>query len=131
MAAVLLCCCCRSEVEAANPIVPGVGMADPHMHVWSSDPDTVWLYSTHDCSRHPSGPCVSAKGELGFRMLDWWVWSSSNLVDWKQRSRVLPSAISWETNDTVTECWATDAAQRDGKTFFYLSACSVYALVAH
>eukprot|EP00666_Eupelagonemidae_sp_cell4sb_P016794 gene16794-8585_t len=24
--------------RAANPIVAGVGMADPHMHVWPADP---------------------------------------------------------------------------------------------
>jgi hypothetical protein len=26
---------------ASNPLVPGIGMADPHMHVFPSDPNRV------------------------------------------------------------------------------------------
>ena len=40
----------------------GVGMADPHMHVWDSDLNKVILYATHDCSPHPSGQCVAEAG---------------------------------------------------------------------
>ena len=79
--ALLLGLCGRAA--STNPIVDGVGMADPHMHVWPADPSRVFLYSTHDCSPHGRPPCVAAPeaegqaGAPGFRMDDWWVWSST------------------------------------------------------
>lgn len=84
-------------------------MADPHMHVWPSDPDKVLLYATHDCSLPGRAPCV-ASSELGFFMTDWWVWSSFDLVHWTLERKVLPSTLSWENESTSTQCWATDAA---------------------
>ena len=111
-------------VDAANPIVPGVGMADPHMHVWPAQPDKVYVYATHDCNRagDASQPCAAAAGELGFLMEDWWVWSSTDLVAWTQEARVYPTALAYENANTTDECWATDAASlADGTTFFYLS----------
>ena len=109
-------------VLAANPIVPHVGMADPHIHVWPSDPDTCFLYATHDCSPSGSDPCTVRAGSLGFRMTSWWVWSSSNMVNWTLVNEVRPSQIRWEGNSSAQECWATDAASfPGGRTFFYLS----------
>ena len=108
--------------RAGNPIMlPSLGLADPHAHVWPGDPDTVFVYATHDCSPSGRGNCTASRG-LGFRMDDWWVWSTTDLLNWTLEATVSPSVVSWETNDTARECWATDAAQRDdGETFFYLS----------
>ena len=50
---------------AHNPLVPRVGMADPHMHVFPFDPNVVQLYSTHDCNKGRSGPCVREPIEPG------------------------------------------------------------------
>ena len=64
--ALLLGLCGRAS--STNPIVDGVGMADPHMHVWPADPSRVFLYSTHDCSPHGRPPCVAApeaEGQAG------------------------------------------------------------------
>lgn len=52
-------------------------------------------------------------------MEDWWIWSSPDLVNWTKRSVLNP-------NDTYigkdfTRCWATDAAYKDGKYYFYFS----------
>jgi hypothetical protein len=58
--AVALACVCTS-VEARNPIVPFVGMADPHAHVFPGS-DRVYLYATHDNSPNASG----------FGMRNWW-----------------------------------------------------------
>eukprot|EP00039_Didymoeca_costata_P020773 m.342381 g.342381 ORF g.342381 m.342381 type:complete len:467 (+) comp21319_c0_seq1:31-1431(+) len=91
---------------AGNPLVPNVGMADPHAHVFN---DRVYIYATHDFSNN----------NTGFRMLDWWVWSSDDLVNWKKEYVLEP--MPWETEEEKTECWATDAAQRDGKYYFYVS----------
>ena len=119
-------------VLAANPLVPGIGMADPHMHVFPYNPDVVQLYSTHDCNKGRSGPCVREPIEPGnsaigaaspnFRMIDWWVWSSSDLVNWKLETKVLPKSIKWDDVNASQECWATDAASfPNGTTAFYLS----------
>lgn len=39
-------------VEAANPLVPHQGMADPHVHVWGGE---FYMYSTHDTRQGPLG----------------------------------------------------------------------------
>jgi hypothetical protein len=99
-----------TSVLSANPLIPRIGMADPHMHVFPSNPDVVQLYSTHDCNKGRSGPCVrepssggegsavvGAAGEEhapGFRMIDWWVWSSADLVSGILRPQVLSSRQS-------------------------------------
>jgi len=44
----------------ANPIVPGVGMADPHIHVWPAQPTKLYGYMTHDCSKSEPGPLRGA-----------------------------------------------------------------------
>ena len=119
---------------ASNPLVPDIGMADPHMHVFPSDPNRVQLYSTHDCNKGRDGPCVREQepshgggGSVGagapdFRMIDWWVWSSEDLVDWKMETKVLPKSIKWDDVNASEECWATDAASfPNGTTAFYLS----------
>lgn len=101
-------------VNAINPLIAHVGMADPHMHIWEGpNSSRVYLYATHDTPKPHAG-------QVGFRMTNWWVWSSEDLVNWKMEDIVEPnSTLSW---DNVTdECWATDAATRNGSTYFYLS----------
>ncbi|KAH8058054.1 hypothetical protein JL720_14093 [Aureococcus anophagefferens] len=53
-------------------MLPSLGIADPHAHVWPGDPDTVFVYATHDCSPSGRGNCTASRG-LGFRMDDWCV----------------------------------------------------------
>lgn len=90
-------------------------------HVWESDTNKVVLYATHDCSPSGHGDCVAETAAGGdgnttvtatatatasgapaddlkgaqFRMTDWWVWSSTDLVNWKMETKVLPSTLSW------------------------------------
>ena len=94
-----------SAASARNPIVPDVGMADPHVHEFNG---TFYVYATHDFSSN----------NTAFLMRDWYVWSSPNLVTWTRVS-VLPAAAAPSTSPD--ECWATDAAHRDGTFFWYLS----------
>ena len=94
---------------ARNPFVQHKGLADPHVHVWGNG-STAYCFATHDFSPN----------NTGFRMDDWWVWQSNDLVTWTQTSvlkpRKTPAAKSdWES------CWATDAAERDGSYYWYLS----------
>ena len=108
--------------NAANPIVTGAGLADPHMHVWPGNSKEVFLYATHDCSKSGTGSCSLSRGELGFRMTDWWIWSSADLVNWTLRYVLPPTALLWDGAKNSEQCWATDAASfPNGTTLFYLS----------
>ncbi len=93
------------KAQANNPLVPNVGMADPHGHVFQNK---VYLYTTHD--QTPGSPV--------FDMRDWKVWSSNDLVNWNLERTISPT-------DTYigpsTSCWAPDAATKNGKYYFYFS----------
>jgi hypothetical protein len=97
----LLVLACQVLVSlAANPIVPNVGMADPHVHFFN---DTFYLFATHDYSSN----------NTGFRMDNWWVWSSTDLVSWNQASIVRPQDTCAQKS-VWHECWATDGAFVNG-----------------
>lgn len=88
-----------------NPIIRGKGICDPHMHVFN---DRVYLYATHDYS-------VDNKGYV---MKDWQIWSSADLIEWTHKSIFRPEDTYIGPSD---RCWATDAAERNGKYYFYFS----------
>ena len=94
--------------SARNPIVPNVGMADPHAHVFG---ERIYVYATHDQS----------PDNAGFGMQNWWQWSSADFVNWRLDSFVFPNASTpgagWMLPHTGT-CWATDAASRNGIYYF-------------
>jgi arabinoxylan arabinofuranohydrolase len=91
---------------AQNPIVPGKGLCDPQVRIYNNK---IWLYATHDAS-------VESKD---FVMYDWWVWSSTDLVNWKYESTLKPEETYLGRPDK--DCWATDAMSRNGKYYFYFS----------
>lgn len=99
----------RLLVHGSNPIVPNVGMADPHVHYFDN---TYYVYATHDF----------APNNTGFLMKDWWIWSSNDLVTWTQKAIVTPDQTPAPHN-AYDECWATDGAQSsvDNSYYFYLS----------
>lgn len=105
---VLLCCVVLNvglcSVDGANPIRAGGGVADPHVHVWNDDM-RIYMYATHDyvsdsavhfqiigtalfVRRSPnrtieSGShcsCSQAQNSSGFRMDNWWIWSTDDLL---------------------------------------------------
>ena len=90
-----------------NPILPSRGVCDPQIRVFNG---RVYLYATHDAS-----PTNST-----YRMNDWWVWSSDDLVHWEQGSVLKPEQTF--LNKAFSDCWATDAATRNGQYYFYFSA---------
>lgn len=87
LAAALAALAVLSCARAANPIVPNVGMADPHIHLFNG---VFYLYATHDF----------APNNTGFRMDNWWVWASPDLVR-KRRARLVSPAIPVCTASTV------------------------------
>ena len=81
-------------------------MSDPHIRVFN---DTVYLFTGHDASPE----------DKTWIMKDWRVFSSVDLIHWE-----LVTTISPKDNympDDSKDCWAGDAASRNGKYFFYFS----------
>lgn len=91
---------------SGNPIVPGIGLCDPHVRIFN---DRAYLYATHD-----KGPDCGR-----FTMDDWWIWSSPDLVQWKHECTIRPEETYHGKPDS--SCWAVDAMDRNGKYFWYFS----------
>ena len=91
---------------AANPIIPNQGVNDPHIHIFDGK---AYLYATHD---------KSAKNTT-FIMEDWWIWSSEDLVNWTRESVLNPEDTY--IGKGFKSAWATDAAERNGKYYWYFS----------
>jgi arabinoxylan arabinofuranohydrolase len=93
--------------DQGNPLKPGLGLTDPHVSIYG---DRAYLYATHDFSP------ASRK----FVTKDWWVWSSTNLVDWTQAGTLKPEDTFLRR--ASDECWAGFGASRHGKYYWYFSA---------
>jgi arabinoxylan arabinofuranohydrolase len=92
-------------VAEKNPILPRRGVCDPHVHVFNG---RAYLYASHDSSAQNDG----------YVMHDWEVWSSGDLVRWRREAVVRPEECYMGPSSS---CWATDAAERNGKYYFYVS----------
>ena len=88
-----------------NPIISGRGVCDPHVHIFG---DCAYLYASHDV---PDGDGM-------FTMHDWEIWKSPDLVNWTRTSVVRPETFGMGKSDN---CWAVDAAEKDGKYYLYVS----------
>ena len=97
-----------------NPIIPRMGVCDPHMHVFN---DRVWLHATHDAE----------PGSGRFCMRDWQIWSSADCVEWRLESVVRPEDMYIGPSE---QCWAVDCAERNGKYYYYFSDGNQFTGVA-
>jgi len=88
-----------------NPIIPRRGVCDPHMHLFG---DRVYLFAGHDAD--PSATDYSTH--------DWLVWSSDDLVTWRQDATIDPANFFTGPIDCA---WACDAAAANGRYYFYFS----------
>ena len=94
------------SLHAQNPLIPNQGVNDPHIRIFE---DKAYLYATHDRS----------KDNTRFAMDNWWIWSSEDLVSWKLESILKPEDTY--IGKTFDQCWATDAAYRNGTYYWYFS----------
>jgi len=93
-------------VLSLNPLVPNVGMADPHVVFFNG---SFLMYASHDASPN----------NTDFRMNDWQIWSSPNLVSWSLRATLLPNETAAPIN-TYNACWATDfTVSRTFEDYYY------------
>ncbi len=85
------------------PVIPGVN-ADPHIAVFG---DTFYLYPTTD-------------GSEGWRSTSFRVWSSRDLVTWKDEGVILD--LSRDLTWASIHAWAPAIATRNEKYYYYYSA---------
>lgn len=81
-------------------------MVDTHVHIFG---DRAYAYCGHDAD-------PNAKTYI---MPDWRIFSSADLVHWRLERVIDPAETYLGAGSKA--CWATDAAVRDGKYFFYIS----------
>lgn len=97
---------CAQLAISQNPITDYKGVSDPHIRVFN---DTVFLYSGHDASPY----------DTTWIMKDWRVFSSGDLMNWNLERSIYPRDNYMD--DYSGDCWASDAAARNGKYYFYFS----------
>src|SRR5436190_8727529 len=103
---VLMGCSVISTLNAQNPIIKNIFTADPAPLVYH---DTVFLYTGHDTAS------VTA---TNYKMPDWHVFSSTDMVNWKDYGVLLsPHTFSWATGDA----YAAQCIYRDGKFYWYVA----------
>lgn len=89
-----------------NPIITDKFTADPATLVHK---DTVYLYAGHD----------EAPDDFHFyKMNEWLVYSSPDLVNWKEHPVPLrPTDFEWAKGDA----WAAEVIEKDGKFYWYVT----------
>lgn len=92
---------------SGNPVFRRRGITDPHIKIFDN---RYYLYASHD-----EGP-----GLDDYTMPDWWIWSSSDLVDWTHECTIDPQRDTY-IDYPLKHCFAVDAAERNGKYYLYFS----------
>ena len=94
-----------SSLMADNPIIKHIFTADPSAHLYEGK---VFIYPSHDQDKPD-----------WFNMVDYHVFSSTNLVDWTDHGVALHvKDVPWAKE----YMWAPDCAYKDGTYFFYFPA---------
>lgn len=88
-----------------NPLIMRKGVCDPHIHIFENK---AYLYATHDAPGYTENFCME----------DWQIWSSEDFIDWRLERTILPEEFYCGRLD---QCWALDAACKDGKYYLYFS----------
>ena len=104
--AILSFCLFSLSLPAKNPIIPHKGANDPHIRIIDG---TAYLSASHDKSADNDS----------FIMEDWWLWSSTDLVNWKLEYVLKPEETY--IGKPFQGCWATDFVKRNGKYYWYFS----------
>ncbi|OAK94837.1 major extracellular beta-xylosidase [Phaeosphaeriaceae sp. SRC1lsM3a] len=98
------------------PVINTFHQADPAAHVWSHDPDTVYIYGSHDWNTTVQDDGVGG----AYDMKDYYVLMQTDINEPAKVSEKildLPD-IPWATK----QLWAPDAAEKDGKFYLFFPA---------
>lgn len=102
----LISCFSINNLIAQNPIIKHIFTADPAPIVYH---DTVFLYTGHD---------TASTKATNYKMPDWHVFSSTDMVNWKDHGVLLsPETFSWATGDA----YAAQCIERNGKFYWFVS----------
>ena len=103
-----------SGVFAQNPLIMDQFTADPTARVFEGK---IYVYPSHDI------PASPGKGRANwFVMEDYHVFSSENLVDWKDHGVIVSQdKVDW-VNPAGYAMWAPDCVFKNGKYYFYFPA---------
>ncbi len=88
-----------------NPVIKSMGVCDPHLQVFE---EKIYMYCSHDYSVE----------NTTYRMDDWHVWSTVDFREWTLEQIVKPEDFYMGKS---SNCWALDAAEKDGKYYLYFS----------
>lgn len=92
--------------SSGNPIITHKYTADPATLVIG---DTLWLYTGHDAEG----------GSKGYKMKDWCVFSTTDLMNWTEYPTPLKIAdFAW---DKTGAAYASHVVNRNGKYYWYIS----------
>jgi Glycosyl hydrolases family 43/Carbohydrate binding module (family 6) len=102
--------------SADNPFIMDQFTADPTARVFDGK---IYVYPSHDI------PPARGRGRANwFVMEDYHVFSSENLMDWKDHGVIVhQERVEW-VNPTSYSMWAPDCIARNGKYYFYFPARS-------
>jgi len=96
----------KRELKINNPIIKDKYTADPAALVYK---DTVYLYVGHDQAPNDQDRYI---------MNEWLVYSSTDLVNWKEYPVPLkPADFSWAAHSA----WAGQVIEKDGKFYWYVT----------
>ncbi len=104
-------CCANNnnagkELAVNNPIITKKYTADPAAMVYN---DTVYLYAGHD---------QAPPREDFYKMDEWLVYSSTDLVNWSEYPVPLkPSDFTWAAHSA----WAAEVIEKEGKFYWYVT----------
>jgi hypothetical protein len=105
-----------ATVAAQNPLITDQFTADPTARVFEG---RVYLYPSHDI------PATPGHGRAGwFVMEDYHVFSSENLMDWKDHGVIVSqTGVEW-ADPAGYAMWAPDCVFKNGKYYFYFPAAA-------
>lgn len=94
------------KIVQGNPIITDKYTGDPAAMVHNN---TVYLYAGHD---------EAPAGQERYVMNEWLVYSSTNMLDWKEYPVPLKAKdFAWAKGDA----WASQVIERDGKFYWYVA----------
>ncbi|KAH3906583.1 hypothetical protein HBI56_232620 [Parastagonospora nodorum] len=98
------------------PVINAFHQCDPAAHVWKHDPNTVYIYGSHDWN----STSTSDDGGSQYDMKDYYVLTQTNIsapAKVSQKILDLPD-VPW----AAKQLWAPDATEKDGKFYLYFPA---------
>lgn len=105
-------------LNAQNPIIRDQFTADPTARVFEGK---MYVYPSHDI------PSPIERLKEWFCMADYHVFSSENLVDWKDHGVIVSQEnVPWVAPESYA-MWAPDCVYKDGKYYFYFPSAPASA----